>query len=92
MVVKISGSDNFDSSSTLGNTGWGEVNTMGLIGDPTASNANRNAGDTFAGSTFTRAYSLQGFQYATITAPSGTWRLMGYRAAAEGGTICVRIS
>lgn len=92
MVTKIAGNDNFDSSSVLGNTGWAEVNTMGMLGDPNYTGTNRNAGDTVAGSTLTRSYSVQGFQYATITAPSGTWRIMGYRASGYFGTICVRIS
>jgi len=90
MVTKIAGDDNFDTSNTLGNTGWGEVKTMGMLGD--ASGSSKNIGDTIAGSSLTRAYSVYPFHYTTITALSGTWRVMGYNASSHYGTICVRIS
>ena len=91
MVTKIAGNDNFDTSSTLGNTGWGQVATMGMLGDADGTTT-LNIGATIAGSSLDRAYSVTPFGYATITALSGTWRVMGYNAITYYGTICIRIS
>jgi len=91
MISLIRGSDNFDSANTVGNLSWGGVTTLGLLGD--ANGSVKTEGDTMSGSSFDRAYSVDDDAYdTTFAALSGTWRVMGYGADGDRGTLCLRIS
>ena len=95
MTSYVRGSDNQDSSSIGPSKVWGNVGAYAILSDGDGSTY-RNAGDTVAGSTLDRAFSVYHTLYDTsvisANALSGTWRVMGYGAIANYGTLCLRIS
>lgn len=92
MISLIRGSDNFDSANTAGNLSWGGVKTLGLLGDADGSPATQ-AGDTIAGSSLDRVYSIKNSSWNTVGAAlSGTWRCMGRNGTGQYGTLFMRIS
>ena len=74
-----------------GSTTAGAVGTYALIGDASGG-SHYSHGATISGSLLDRAYSVYNFEYATITARSGTWRCMGYSGISVYGTLWLRIS
>ena len=79
MVSVIRGDDNFDSSSVVPNTTYGDVGTYALLWANV--NAQRSPGATIAGSSLYPANTMTATStsgdYTGAGSPSGTWRLMG---------------
>lgn len=94
MTSYVRGSDNQDSSSIGPSRNWGAVGAYAILSDGDGA-VDQLPGATLAGSTLDRAFSAY-HQYETsvisATALSGTWRVMGYGARTNRGTLCVRIS
>lgn len=94
MTSYIRGSDNADSANFGPSTDWGGTGSYALLSD--ANGTAQTVGNTLAGSVFDRAFSAYQTVYDTTvlaaTPLSGTWRVMGYGANAQMGTLCLRIS
>ncbi len=91
MTSYVRGSDNIDSASIGPSKNWGGVGSYGMLSD--ANGSVKTEGDTMSGSSFDRAYSVDDDAYdTTFAALSGTWRVMGYGADGDRGTLCLRIS
>ena len=77
-------------------TSLGSVGTYGFMKDTVSNEADVEAGNTVSGSNI--RYSNGNATTGNASAPSGTWRLMGFKANPNGGTprskttLCVRIS
>lgn len=93
-VGEVVASQFFGDGSNLtgvgGSTDFGAVGTYALVGD--TDGTPKTVGQTIAGSSLDRSYSVYNFQYAAISTLSGTWRAMGYEGSGFNGTLFVRIA
>jgi len=94
MTSIIRGSDNFDSA-TVGSPTYGAVGTYGFF--RTFSGSTTYSGGTTSGSNLRPCSVSMGGSNTYGSAPSGTWRSMGYVSAVgsstnQGATVYVRIS
>jgi hypothetical protein len=95
MTSYVRGSDNQDSADIGPSKTWGNVGAYAILSDGNGT-TDKVPGNTMAGSLLDRAFSVYHTTYDTsvisATPLSGTWRVMGYGARTDRGTLCVRIS